>query len=207
MSDERLRELERAWSTAEDPDLELAYVQALVRAGLPQPRLLLAAYLGSEGALGLLGDLGFPEEPNLSAWVAGLGKGRVARSADLAREAALRAALAALDVARAHGVRLAQLDEVARSAQAWLQPAERPGHQAALRVFTGPRQGPTPAERVSLDLARVITAREVSAAANAASRAVRGLATLSGGSKKAVHAEMRAAIRRRLLVWTLRSEL
>ncbi|HBP19895.1 MAG TPA: hypothetical protein DEA08_19155 [Planctomycetes bacterium] len=70
-------------------------MQELARRGLlPRPRLLLAAYLGSSGALALLGDAGFPEEANLLTWLRGLGKGRLARRKALCEESIVRAGFA-----------------------------------------------------------------------------------------------------------------
>ena len=103
MSDGRIRELEQRWQATGDLEHERLYVRARLRArSLPRPRLLLAAYAGSTAALEVLGDKGFPEEPNLLTWVRGLGKGRLSLHPELSREAAGRAMLAALTCLQRH---------------------------------------------------------------------------------------------------------
>jgi hypothetical protein len=196
--DEAFRELEREWRATRDVELEQSYVQASVRRGLPRPRLLLAAYLGSSAALGLLGDQGFPEEPNLGAWLAGLGLGRLARKKELARESALRAALAALSLLRAEGQGAADQDAASEIVTRWLRdPSE--ANRAEVRGLKGAGD-PIP------DLAAAALAKRVKESARSAAKvadfAVRALRTRHRKNQQLV----RSAIYAELLPWALTAE-
>jgi len=193
--DEAFRELEREWRATRDPELEQSYVQASVRRGLPRPRLLLAGYLGSSAALGLLGDQGFPEEPNLRAWLLGLGAGRLARKKELAREAVLRGALAALSLLRAEGEGSPSQDAASELVTRWLaDPSE--GHRAELRSLRAEEE-PLP------DLARAALAKRVQDSARSAAKvaefAVRALRDRYRANQQVV----RTAIYTELLAWAL----
>lgn len=195
MRDEAFRELERAWRATRDPELEQAYVQAAVRRGLPRPRLLLAGYLGSSAALALLGDQGFPDEPALSAWLAGLGSGRLARSKELARASGLRAALASLALLRAEGLSSPELDHASQVVDRWLSEPS-PEHQDALGALRK-EAPPIPS------LARAVTTRRVGestrAAAKVTDHVVRTLRTRYRKNQQRV----RSAIFTELLPWAL----
>lgn len=198
MRDEAFRELEREWRASRDAELEQAYVQACVRGGLPRPRLLLAAYLGSDAALGLLGDQGFPEEPQLKSWLIGLGEGRLARKKELAREAATRAALAAFSFLSAEGLGSPQVAAAIRVVSDWL---DDPSDEKRAQV-RGLRGG----EPVLDQLATVVLANRVRdsarASAHVAEHVVRELRTRYRKNQQVV----RSAIYAELLPWALSFE-
>lgn len=118
-------------------------MQELARRGLlPRPRLLLAAYLGSSGALALLGDAGFPAEEKLLTWLRGLGKGRLARRERLARAAIARAGFAIVERLDEEGLADAETLRLAR-----FLAEERPSELAPLQA---PFKLPHPSRRSAL---------------------------------------------------------
>jgi hypothetical protein len=195
--DRRLRELERRWRTERDAESEVALIQALLRGGrLPRPRLLLAAYLGSEGAARQLGGQGFPEETNLRAWVTGLGKGRLGRSPELAKASAARAAVAAFDLLARHD-RLPTEDQGTLDAvRAWL---EAPSDEAAARARAAGRE----AGKLGKALAKVLAARAPEAAARAAGGLVQEAARALRGVERHHLRYTRQALYDVLLPWAL----
>lgn len=198
MRDEDLRDLERAWLATRDPELEQTYLQALLRRGLPRPRLLLAAYLGVDAALEFLGDEGFPEEPDTAAWVRGLGHGRLARSSDLARESLVRALLAAwaLEVQSAEAAAPEVLAAQA-AGLAWLR--DRAQAREALAEL---REQSTPGDA----LRRVALSPQLRRAGSAAAEGVRqSAARLRAAQGRSVRAPLRSAIFTGLVGWTLAS--
>ena len=197
MRDEALRELEREWLATGDAELEQSYVQALIRRGLARPRLLLAAYLGSAGALGFLGDAGFPDEPDLLAFVRGLAQGRLARSKDLARESLVRALLAAWAYEVHHHESPSSELLASRTGGAlWLQEAAH-ARREALTELSG-RPGET--------LRRVALSPQLRVAGSAAAEGVRQSgARLRTALGRSARAPLRHAISSALLGWTLSS--
>ncbi len=198
MRDEAFRELEREWRATRDAELEQAYVQAAVRRGLPRPRLLLAGYLGSSAALGLLGDQGFAEEPNLSSWLVGLGAGRLARRRELARESALRAALAALSLLQAEGEGSPNLDAAREVVSRWIEdPSE--ANRAEVRSL---RQDPQPIP----DLAATVLAKRVNESARSASKVADHVVGVLRTRYRKNQQVVRTAIYTELLPWALSAE-
>jgi len=195
MRDEAFRELEREWRATRDAELEQAYVQSVVRRGLPRARLLLAGYLGSSAALGLLGDQGFAEEPSLGSWLAGLGAGRLARKRELARESALRGALAALALLRAEGEGSPQLDAASEVVSRWIQdPSE--ANRAEVRSL---RQDPEPIPA----LARAVLARRVNESARSAAKVADYVVSALRTRYRKNQQVVRSAIYAELLPWAL----
>ncbi|MBL4845847.1 MAG: hypothetical protein JKY65_09995 [Planctomycetes bacterium] len=198
MRDDTLRELEREWRATRDLELEQTYLQALVRNGLPKERLLLAAYLGCEVALGLLGDQGFAEEKVLTPWVAGLGLGRLARKKAFSRESSIRAALGALAFLATSGKRDPDAESAAALVAAWL---EDPSEEARLAV-----RGLRKVGALSGELAGVVLVRSVEDAARAAARVATQVARELRGVHPSNQLAVRGAIYRTLLPWALSSE-
>lgn len=179
-------------------------MQELARRGLlPRPRLLLAAYLGSSGALTLLGDAGFPEEPNLLTWLRGLGKGRLGRRKKLAREALVRAGLAIVGLLRTEQAFDASygrdVEEGARRLEAWLEAPERERQHGAAVVWGLSRS------ELAKQLHRLLSALELQDAASALAR----LADEAGSRLAKRHRNhrqvLRGAIQDTLLAWLFAS--
>jgi hypothetical protein len=197
VSDQRLRELERRYLAERDAESESALLHALRRHGqLPRPRLLLAAYLGSEGAARLLGARGFPEEPNLRSWIRGLGAGRLARSPRLSHEASVRVAVAALAVLDERGLLTAGAKLALEHARFWLSRRSELSSEA-LQDLRRLRPG------LPSLLADVVLARDCEAAASAAASLVKEAASALRGHQRNHNKFMRAAITSALVPWVL----
>ena len=174
-------------------------MQELARRGLlPRPRLLLAAYLGSSGALALLGDAGFPEETNLLTWLRGLGKGRLARRKALARESLVRAGLALVELLRAEEAFDASfgrdVEECARQLEAWLETPER-GRGGASLDWGRSRS------ELAKQLRRLVTALELRDAASALALAAEEAAPRLAPKHRNHRQLLRQVVQDTLLAW------